>query len=174
MGKGIYNIKKVSDEDIERRLKSSNASIDIPLILRTVCKPVKDHKDGRKIAVKLRRTLVKNPRGMGIAAPQCGIDARVFTYRPCVGGAYKIIINPKMITLSEEMLGGGEGCLSIPGVAGNVQRSTKITVEYIDSKDELVRETLENLEAVVFQHEYDHLEGVLYIDKASEIRKITP
>ena len=67
---------------------------------------------------------------------------------------------------------GPEGCLSVPGMRGNVRRSTAIEIEYRDPFDfELHRERVEGFTAVIFQHEIDHLDGILYVDTALEIEK---
>lgn len=101
--------------------------------------------------------------GVGLAAPQVGILSRLFVYD--TGDGPKAVINPVITRATGEEL-GPEGCLSIPRLQGSVPRATKISVRYLDEKGRTRRETLEGFPARVFQHEYDHLFGILFTDKA--------
>ena len=86
-------------------------------------------------------------RGVGIAAPQVGVSRRLVWY-------------------SQTRLPGSEGCLSIPGVSGSVLRSERIVVRYLDEESlRMSADTVEGFTAVIFQHEVDHLDGVLFIDR---------
>lgn len=115
--------------------------------------------------------------GVGIAGPQVGINRRVvavqrFDKKPAPGGIYPFEIYPniRIVWASDTMACGQEGCLSVPDKSGNVMRSCEIIIEYTDYKSEkanVVRERITGFTAVIFQHEIDHLDGILYIDRLS-------
>jgi peptide deformylase len=110
---------------------------------------------------------MKQYSGVGIAAPQLGYQRRVI----CVmtsRGLY-LMVNPKIVESSGSIT-RTEGCLSIPGVYGEVTRSQKITVMYKDRYSNKCCLTFEGMDAIIIQHEIDHLDGILFIDKASNIR----
>ena len=111
--------------------------------------------------------------GVGIAAPQVGLNRRVVAVmrfdKP--GEPFEIYANIQIVRRSESTAIGGEGCLSVPDMHGEVERSEEIEIEYVDMEQlkngqyATKREKISGFSAVIFQHEVDHLEGVLYIDK---------
>lgn len=110
-----------------------------------------------------------NP-GVGLAAPQVGVSKRLIVVQRLDkrGEPYKFYINPRIEFYSPECELGPEGCLSVPGMSGEVMRSKKIVVSYTDEKSfKTRRDTVEGYTAVIFQHEIDHLEGILYTDRIS-------
>jgi len=127
-----------------------------------------------------------NASGVGLAAPQIGkairlflIDASPFAEdddlseeeRTVLKSFNRVFINPKILEEEGEEWLFNEGCLSIPDVREDVSRQPKITIEYQDENFTLHTETLEGLAARVFQHEYDHIEGILFTDKLSTLKK---
>ncbi len=117
--------------------------------------------------------------GIGIAAPQVGILKRVFLFTKFDDKGNEIdfvaCIGPEILDVSDEEVVMEEGCLSLPGIYGDVKRPKKIKVRYLNIDGDKIEETLSGLSARVFQHEYDHIEGVLFIDrveKGSKLRKI--
>ncbi len=106
--------------------------------------------------------------GVGLAAPQIGVLKRVAVV--CVDGekVYELV-NPVIVKKVGEQI-GPEGCLSVPGMQADVRRPRKIVVEAQDRTGQLWQYKLEGFIAVAFCHEIDHLDGVLYIDKAEEVR----
>lgn len=124
--------------------------------------------------------------GLGLAAPQVGVNERVFVMRLLRDNLqnetdetvaeeskplnYTILecINPEIISMSEDMVIGEEGCLSLPKLYKNVPRAREITVKFEDGKGKQQILTLENMNARIFQHEYDHLDGILFIDRAED------
>lgn len=106
--------------------------------------------------------------GVGIAAPQIGLSRRlvaVMRYDK-EGMPFEIYPNIRIECFSSEKQTGPEGCLSIPGKSGNVERSEWVVISYTDpSSLETVRDTVEGYTAVIFQHEADHLDGVLFTDR---------
>ena len=112
--------------------------------------------------------------GVGIAAPQVGLSRRIV----CVqrfdkpGEPFEAYCNIRIDSLSGEPVSGREGCLSVPGLRGMVPRYPSIVISYVQpgaGPFERVSETVEGFTAVIFQHECDHLDGILYIDKATEL-----
>jgi len=122
-------------------------------------------------------------QGIGLAAPQVGIGQRVIIvrlpddeeavqeYGNDAGALYEAI-NPKIVKASLEMIDGMEGCLSIPGYCGLVPRSASVIVHAQDRRGFDVRFKAHGWLARVFQHEIDHLDGILFIDRAKELWKI--
>ena len=117
--------------------------------------------------------------GIGLAAPQIGRAIRLFvidadpmaeSYPECKG-LKQTFINARIVESSEETLAEDEGCLSIPGIHERVTRPATITIEYVDANFEPHRETYSGFAARVIQHEYDHIEGVLFTDKIAAIRR---
>lgn len=108
--------------------------------------------------------------GVGLAAPQVGIAKRIVVID--VGdGVIRKIINPELIELSDVIENEDEGCLSVPGVYKPVKRSVTVKIKYTNEKGEEVVEEGTGLLGRAFQHEYDHLEAILFVDKISPVAK---
>lgn len=107
--------------------------------------------------------IMKRANGIGLAAPQVGILQRIVVIAPD-NMRPTALINPKIIKAEGEQV-GQEGCLSIPGLYGDVQRAAYVEVEALDRKGRSLIYELEGMPARVAQHELDHLDGVLFIDK---------
>ncbi|HEX3053927.1 MAG TPA: peptide deformylase [Aggregatilineaceae bacterium] len=129
-------------------------------------------------------TLMDAP-GVGLAAPQVAAPLRLIVVRlpddeesqkeyGNEAGKLYIILNPEIIRASTETVEGVEACLSIPGYIGNVERNVGVTVRGQDRNGKPIRIKATDWQARVFQHEIDHLDGVLYIDRATEIWKVKP
>lgn len=117
---------------------------------------------------------VTNPEneGVGIAAPQVGISKQLIAVQRIdkEGEPFEFYVNPKIVSFSGDKKTGGEGCLSVPGMKGLVDRYQEIVIEYNDIEDFTIKsDTVEGFTAVIFQHEIDHLNGILYIDKANNL-----
>ncbi len=118
--------------------------------------------------------------GVGLAAPQVNksirlivIDATPYAEEdPQATGFKKVFINPVMIDETGEEWSFNEGCLSIPDVREEVERKPKIRIQYYDENWNFHDETYDSVMARILQHEYDHLEGILFVDKVSSIRKM--
>ena len=139
-------------------------------VLRTPAAPVTDFDaELRKLVQDLTDTMMDAP-GAGLAAPQIGVGLRVFTYY--VEGELGHLINPDL-TLSDELQDGGEGCLSIPGLTWDCKRALSVVARGFDMHGEPV--TIEGSEmlARAIQHETDHLDGILFVDRLDpETRKL--
>ena len=127
-----------------------------------------------------------NAHGVGLAAPQIGKAIRLFIIDASpfaedddlsdeeatqLANFKHVFINPKIVKQEGEEWAFNEGCLSIPDVREDVFRQPEITIEYQDEKFEKHTAVLNGLAARVFQHEYDHIEGVLFTDKLSSLKK---
>ncbi len=137
-------------------------------ILRAVSSPVKKFDASLKKFVRDMKETMFEANGLGIAAPQCGKNIRAFI----VILDYKTdkervlaMVNPVLSELSEEMEVAEEGCLSLPGKYGNVARHKSLKVEFFDAEGMKQVLRLSDLNARVVQHENDHIDGVLFIDK---------
>jgi peptide deformylase len=111
--------------------------------------------------------------GIGLAAPQVGIAKRIIVVHVGEDDGPYAIINPVLTDFEGEAV-ATEGCLSIPGKIGDVTRAEKCTVTGLDRKGKKFRLEAEGLLARCFQHEVDHLDGVLILDKATNIREAIP
>lgn len=144
-------------------------------ILRTVCAPIKNFTpELRKFAEKMTETMFTE-NGVGIAANQCGKNIRIAIVKLNPGEKNEIVfpmVNPEILELSEEMEDGEEGCLSLRGYWGHVKRNSFLTVRYQDLKGKTFTLALEHFNARIIQHEVDHLDGKLFIDRAHKIEKI--
>ena len=110
-------------------------------------------------------------RGVGLAAPQIGVSKRVIVVD--IGEGLVGLINPE-ITLARGEEVDTEGCLSVPGLVGDVPRAAEIEVKGLNRKGESCSLKAKGFLARVLQHEIDHLEGILFVDRATNIRKIKP
>jgi peptide deformylase len=137
-------------------------------VLREIAKPVpKVTPNIQKLLGDLADTMY-DAEGVGIAAPQIGISKRVIVVD--VGDEHGLIemVNPEIVQSEGEQL-GPEGCLSIPGIMGDVSRKKKITVTGLDRNGKSITIVAEDFLARAFQHEVDHLNGILFTDLAQTI-----
>ncbi|MGC8820364.1 MAG: peptide deformylase [Fervidobacterium sp.] len=130
-------------------------------VLRKKAQRVVDFSQIRAILEEFKLTMYQED-GVGLAAPQVGLSLRFFGMDD--GSEFKMVVNPEILERSEEKELGEEGCLSIPGVFADVERHRWIKVRYQDEHGVYHEELLEGYSARIFQHEYDHLDGVLFID----------
>ena len=155
-------------------------------VLRKVGKEIdKDYPNLKELIANMKETMY-NASGVGLAAPQIGKAIRLFVIdaspfaedkdlseeeRKVLEGFNRVFINPTIVEEEGEEWVFNEGCLSIPDVREDVWRKPDITIEYQDENFETKTEKLSGLAARVFQHEYDHIEGVLFTDKLSSLKK---
>jgi peptide deformylase len=138
-------------------------------VLRTRAEPVVDFdKELRKLVRDLTDTMIDAP-GAGLAAPQIGVGLRVFTYH--VDDELGHLVNPDL-DLSDEQQDGEEGCLSFPGLAFDTKRALRVVAKGFNMYGDPVRLEGSELLARAVQHETDHLDGILFIDRLDpETRK---
>lgn len=125
-------------------------------------------KEVRYLTERMKTTLTHpDVDGVGLAAPQVGVGIQVIAVQRFdkVGEPIEFYFNPTIVQYSKMINAGREGCLSIPGYRGNVERSQEITVTYLDADGKEREELIEGFSAVIFQHEIDHLNGILYFDR---------
>jgi len=151
-------------------------------ILRKPCKDIDSRFSGLEDLINNMWDTMRNAEGCGLAAPQIGHDVRLFivdsksTYDNLEEadrkdyfdkndtGILETFINAKIIQRSEDFWEDEEGCLSIPGLSQKVKRSWSITIEFLDKDFEKQVRTYSGITARMIQHEYDHIEGILFLD----------
>ena len=132
-------------------------------VLRKRAKAVSKLDSGVKKLVKEMEATMREASGLGLAANQIGVLQKVFVYDD--GTGLGVMINPKVVKAEGEQL-GVEGCLSVPGLQGEVRRANEIVVKGVDLDGKALKVKAEGLLARIFQHELDHLNGKLFIDRA--------
>jgi peptide deformylase len=135
--------------------------------LRLVANEVEEYDDDLRRLIERMTVLMHEAQGVGLAATQVGVLRRLFVFEPGDDGP-KAIINPVVVERSDETVTDDEGCLSLQGVRVPVERSTRIVLEGKDENGEDVRYELDEYGARVAQHELDHLDGVLIIDRTDD------
>ncbi len=143
-----------------------NIRIDGDDILRKHAKEVEEINDRIVTLVKDMAETMYSAEGVGLAAPQVGVLKRIIVID--VGDGLQELINPQIVSQSGEQC-KSEGCLSLPGVVGEVKRPERITVKAFNVKGQKIRIRGKDLLAVALSHEIDHLEGILFKDKATNI-----
>lgn len=153
-----------------------------PVLRKKAIEIDEDYPDLKLVIEDMFETMYHS-QGVGLAAPQIGLSIRLFIVdaAPFVDDEEedteglrnfkRVFINPIIIEETGKEWKFEEGCLSIPGIREDVSRQPDVIVEYYNEKFELVEEKLTGLAARVVQHEYDHIEGILFIDKINPLKK---
>lgn len=137
----------------------------------------------KKIDSKIKKLIsdmietMKHAEGIGIAAPQVGVNLRLYIARLNFGTDHELIIpmvNPEIVSHTEFSEPGEEGCLSLPKQFGTVRRAKKVTVKFTNIKGQENTLELEDLNARIMQHEMDHLNGILIADKMEAVNIQAP
>ena len=170
----IYPIVAIGDPVLKTRAK--NIPADLPAA------------DLKKLVADMFETMYE-ANGVGLAAPQIGKSVRLFVIdttpmveadpddedydpaAPLEAPVKRAFLNPRLVAETGEAWGFDEGCLSIPGIRETVQRCPNIVLRYEDEARQTHEEAFSGLTARVIQHEYDHLEGILFTDKLSAFKK---
>ena len=148
-------------------------------ILRKENQPIDtDYPDLKKLVEDMFETM-HHAEGIGLAAPQIGLSLRMFVIdgdaladkSPECRNFKRVMINPEILETSKETISLEEGCLSFPGIHEKVIRAAKIRIKYFDADFNEHEEDLNGFAARIAQHEYEHLEGRVFIDSLSPIRK---
>ncbi|OQY48961.1 MAG: peptide deformylase [Anaerolineaceae bacterium 4572_78] len=149
-----------------------------PMLRRKAKKVKKFNQELRQLADDMLETM-RNSYGIGLAGPQIGILERIFVAEVPDDvddpnkGKHFVIVNPRIIKRSKEMEEGQEGCLSIPSHGGMVNRPKEIEMMAMNVYGKKIRmKKVGNLLARIFQHEYDHLNGVLFIDHIDDLQDV--
>ena len=141
--------------------------------LQTMCAPLAVV-DGavRRLAAKMFE-LMFQARGVGLAAPQVGLTVRLFVASPSFEPSdLRVYVNPRIVSM-EGTQDGEEGCLSFPGISCNIKRAEISVIEATNLEGQLFQETGEGLAARIFQHESDHLDGRLLVDRMGSVAKLS-
>jgi len=148
-------------------------------VLRKETKEIgKTYPNLNELIENMFETMYEAP-GVGLAAPQIGLSIRLIVMdgtafaddEPVLQDYKKVFINPVIVEEEGEEWLFNEGCLSFPGLREDVARKPTITIEYYDEHFEFHKETIDGIKARIIQHEYDHLEGVVFIDHLSSLKK---
>ena len=149
-------------------------------VLRAMAEPVPEDWFGsgrlRELGEDLIRTMLEED-GVGLAAPQVAEPLRLFAYwLPASDAAGElaptVLVNPELRAIGDELVEGWEGCLSIPGLRGLVPRHERIKVRARTVAGETVSLTADGFHARVLQHEFDHLNGIVFLDRMSSVRSL--
>ena len=157
----------VDEQELSRRQREARKDIRVigDPVLREHAREVTEFDRGlRKLAKRMLRTMHDAP-GVGLAAPQVGVLQRLLVYD--VDDDPQVLVNPVLDEYSDETEESDEGCLSVPGVTMPVERPVSVRVRGFDATGEPVEFRAEGFEARVIQHETDHLNGVLIVDRTS-------
>jgi peptide deformylase len=136
--------------------------------LRAVARPVERFDASLEEEVRRMTGLLDDALGAGLAATQLGVMNRVFVYRAEPDAPIGVLVNPALEWSGEEMVVGEEGCLSIPGVWVEVERAEQVRMRGFDTRGRERTVEAEGMDARVLQHELDHLDGVLMLDRISK------
>jgi peptide deformylase len=158
--------------------------LDDPVLRRKAKKAVKVTPELRQLIDDMVETMRAAP-GVGLAAPQVGVSERLIVVEyaeddadaPPVRKKLYVVINPEIVWASEEMVEGAEGCLSVPGWLGDVARHDAIAIKGLNRSGQKIKIKAEGWLARIFQHEIDHLDGVLYINRLvspDTLRRVEP
>lgn len=141
--------------------------------LRGVAEPVGEIDDSIRAIVKKMIELMHEAPGVGLAAPQVGLPLRMFVANPTgEQGDDRVYINPQLVNPQGPNAPREEGCLSLPGINVEVRRPSAITIRATDEQGQPFEDSADDLLARIWQHEYDHLQGVLIIDNMSMIDRM--
>ncbi len=149
-------------------------------VLKKVAKEIdKDYPELKQIIENMFETMYEAV-GVGLAAPQVNLSIRLIvidadpykTNYPEAEGFKKVFINPQIISEEGEAWEFEEACLSLPGIAEFVMRKPKLTIKYLDEDFKEHEEVFDGMLARIIQHEYDHLEGVLFVERVSNLKKM--
>lgn len=165
--------------DMEKNAKILSADLSALTVirypdprLREVCSPVDEVDDRVQALVEKMFELMFASKGVGLAAPQVGVTVTLFVASPSFDPAdRRVYINPRILA-SQGSQDDDEGCLSFPGIGCKIKRANVITIRALGLDGQEFEETGEGLTARIFQHESDHLEGRLLIDRMGSVAKL--
>jgi len=163
----VRNQKLDAEAEARRRLALAQIRQYPDPVLRMKANDVEAFDDDLLRLVERLQSLLRDANGLGLAATQLGVLRRVFVFQPDPEAPPQALVNPRLADGSEERIGDEEGCLSMQGVVIPVERHERITVEASDPEGNDVRLELEGLPARIAQHELDHLDGILILDRTT-------
>jgi peptide deformylase len=154
-------------------------------VLREVARPVSAEELASPEVQRLIDDMIETKRaanGAGLAAPQVGVPLRIavievaadnprYPYKPAI--ELTVIVNPELTPLDDAVFATNEGCLSMPNVRGDLERFENVEARYLDRDGVAHRETRRGLTAGTFQHEVDHLDGILFVDRMADMSSLS-
>lgn len=149
-----------------------------PVLKKMAVEITKDYEGLAELVPNMFETMY-SASGVGLAAPQIGLNVRIFVVDTIQimdddkkgAGIKKAFINAQIIEESGDLWAYEEGCLSIPNVRGEVERQPRIKIQYVDEQFKKHEDVYEGINARVIQHEYDHIEGILFTEKLKPLKK---
>ncbi len=149
------------------------------VVLKQKAKEIAEDYEGLQQLIDNMFETMNEANGVGLAAPQIGKSIRLFIVdaspfeeeEPALKDFQQVFINPEIISEEGEEWDFSEGCLSIPHIRENISRKPKIRIRYQDEFFDTYEEEFEGISARIIQHEYDHIEGVLFVDYLSSLKK---
>jgi len=160
--------EEAEGEELRRVIALSQVRQYPEVVLRQAAKPVTEFGPDLIALVGRMERLMDDAHGVGLAAPQVGLRRRLFVFRRDGEGLAQVAINPEINARSDETTIEEEGCLSLGPVRVPVERATAVTLEFSDLTGEQHTLELEGLDARIVQHEMDHLDGTLIVDRTTE------
>jgi peptide deformylase len=163
----VRNTKLDPEAEARRQLALTQVRQYPDPVLRMQAREVESFDDDLASLVERMRHLLRDANGIGLAATQVGVLRRVFLFLPDPEQDAVALVNPRIVESSDERVSDDEGCLSLQGVVVPVERDERVTVEASDPEGNEIRFELEGLPARIAQHELDHLDGVLILDRTT-------
>ena len=163
----VRNTKLDPEAEARRQLALTQIRQYPDPVLRMQAREVESFDDDLASLVERMRHLLHDANGIGLAATQVDVLRRVFLFLPDPEQDAVALVNPRIVSTSDERVSDDEGCLSLQGVVVPVERDERVTVEASDSEGNEISFELEGLPARIAQHELDHLDGVLILDRTT-------
>jgi len=163
----IRNEELDAERQARRRIALAQVRQYPDPVLRMRAHEVEEFDDDLRQLAERMTGLMGEAAGVGLAANQVGVLRRMFVFQPTVEDEPRAMVNPEIVERSDETVLDDEGCLSMQGVLVPVDRTLRVTIEARDLDGEEVRLELEGMSARVAQHELDHLDGTLIIDRTT-------
>ena len=158
---------EASQSELEKRRREAQRDIRVigdPVLRERAAEVTSFDRGLRKLVKRMVRTMRDAP-GIGLAAPQVGVLQRLLVYD--LEDESQVLVNPVLTDFADEVEELDEGCLSVPGLTMPISRAVRVRIVAVDAYGEPLTFVAEGIEARVIQHEYDHLEGVLIVDRTS-------
>ena len=158
----MQNIFTINNEQESMALRNKAVSLALPFDIKVI----------NSIIAKILKVIEAKGKVAGLAATQIGINKRIMICNYTKNGNLEVLINPKYIPDQNTLEYGWEGCFSVPLTFAKVARWKTINIEYYTPKGNLIKKQLSGFHARIYQHEYDHLDGVLIIDRGIEFKTV--
>jgi peptide deformylase len=163
----VINAELDAEHEARRRLALAQIRQYPDAALKLAARPVEQFDDELRSLVARMKRLMRDASGIGLAATQVGVLQRLFVFNASEDDEAVAVVNPEIVERSEETDIDDEGCLSIQGILVPVERSVTVTIVGRDENGDDVRYELEHVYARAAQHETDHLDGVLMLDRTT-------